>query len=212
MLNRENVVQARSTTLLSDLLVLFKFRIVLLLVLAALGGLFLGANGWPGAAPLLIVIVTGTLTAMGSSAWNQYLERRTDALMTRTRARRPLVNGAFVRAGLGPLRGNGHDRGAHPGGAAVRPGAGVFSGAGRLHLRCDLYDLAEAAHQPQHRDRRRGRKCGRAGRRRGSRGLEPSGRAGAGGDALLLDAGSISGRWRSSTGTTMPAPTCRCCP
>ena len=102
MLNRENVVQARSTTLLSDLLVLFKFRIVLLLVLAALGGLFLGANGWPGATPFLIIIVTGALTAMGSSAWNQYLERRTDALMTRTRAKRPLVNGAFVRAGWVP--------------------------------------------------------------------------------------------------------------
>ena len=29
---------------------------------------------------------------------------------------------------------------------------------------------------------------------------------------LLLDAARTSGRWPSSTGTTTPPPTCRCCP
>ncbi len=85
-----------SSTLLSDLVVLFKLRIVFLLLLAAVGGLFLGAHGWPGGGPLALTLVTGGLAAMGSSAWNQYLERESDAQMTRTR-RRPLVTGAIAR-------------------------------------------------------------------------------------------------------------------
>ncbi len=89
--------EARRFNLLSDLLVLFKVRIVSLLLLSALGGLFISARGWPGAGPLSLVLVTGALTAMGSSAWNQYLEQQADALMARTRDRRPLVNGAFPR-------------------------------------------------------------------------------------------------------------------
>ena len=76
-------------------MVLFKVRIVGLPLPAALGGIFLGALGLPGVGPLLLIISTGALTAMGSSAWNQYLERDTDALMTRTRTKRPLVNGAI---------------------------------------------------------------------------------------------------------------------
>jgi heme o synthase len=97
MLQREKGVAApASSTLLSDLAVLFKVRIVFLLLLAALGGLFLGAHGWPGAGPLALTLVTGGLAAMGSSAWNQYLERESDAQMTRTR-RRPLVTGAIAR-------------------------------------------------------------------------------------------------------------------
>jgi heme o synthase len=102
MLNQEDIIGARSSTLLADLLVLFKFRIVLLLVLAALGGLFLAVDGWPGVGPFLLIVFTGALTGMGSSAWNQYLERRADALMTRTRSKRPLVNGAFPQAGWVP--------------------------------------------------------------------------------------------------------------
>lgn len=96
MLQRENQVAAAPSHLVADLFVLFKVRVVSLLVLAALGGLFLGARGWPGVGPLLLVLVTGGLAAMGSSAWNQYLERGSDALMARTR-RRPLVTGAIAR-------------------------------------------------------------------------------------------------------------------
>ncbi len=97
MLQREKGVAApASSTLFSDLAVLFKVRIVFLLLLAAMGGLFLGAHGWPGAVPLALTLVTGGLAAMGSSAWNQYLERASDAQMNRTR-RRPLVTGAIAR-------------------------------------------------------------------------------------------------------------------
>jgi protoheme IX farnesyltransferase len=102
MLEQESVAKVSRSTLISDLMVLFKVRIVVLLLLAALGGIFLGALGWPGVGPLLLIISTGALTAMGSSAWNQYLERDTDALMTRTRTKRPLVNGAISRPGWVP--------------------------------------------------------------------------------------------------------------
>jgi heme o synthase len=101
MLNRQDVARATRSTLFSDLMVLFKIRIVVLLLLAALGGAFLAAHGWPGGGPLLLVLVTGGLAAMGASAWNQYLERTSDALMTRTR-KRPLVTGAIAQPGWVP--------------------------------------------------------------------------------------------------------------
>jgi heme o synthase len=97
MLQREKgVVAPASSSLLSDLAVLFKVRIVFLLLLSATAGVFLGARGWPGWGPLLLTLVTGALAAMGSSAWNQYLERESDAMMIRTR-KRPLVTGAITR-------------------------------------------------------------------------------------------------------------------
>lgn len=89
------------TSLLKTLLVLFKFRIVLLLLFAAVGGAFLGAGGWPGAGRLVLLLVTGGLAASGASALNQYLERDTDSLMFRTR-KRPLVTGAIPRPGWVP--------------------------------------------------------------------------------------------------------------
>jgi len=101
MLNHQDVARATRSTLFSDLMVLFKIRIVVLLLLAALGGAFLAAHGWPGGGPLLLILVTGGLAAMGASAWNQYLERTSDALMTRTR-KRPLVTGAIARPGWVP--------------------------------------------------------------------------------------------------------------
>lgn len=79
---------------LQMLAVLFKTRVVALLVLAAVGGAFLGAGGWPGLGPLALVIVTGGLAASGAAGLNEYLEREADGLMSRTR-RRPLVTGAL---------------------------------------------------------------------------------------------------------------------
>ena len=88
----------RSSGVLAKLAVLFKLRVVSLLLVAAGGGAVLAAGGWPGAGPLLLVAATGGLAAAGSGALNQVLERKRDALMQRT-ARRPLVIGGFLSAG-----------------------------------------------------------------------------------------------------------------
>lgn len=79
-------------TNLATISVLFKSRVVLLLLMAAVGGAFLGAGGWPGLGTLVMLIVVGGLAASGAAGMNEYLERDSDAIMTRTR-RRPLVTG-----------------------------------------------------------------------------------------------------------------------
>ena len=76
---------------------LFKLRIVLLLLISAIGGAILGAGGWPGVQVLVLLLITGGLSAAGASAVNQYLERERDAKMVRTR-RRPLPSGAFAKS------------------------------------------------------------------------------------------------------------------
>lgn len=81
------------------IVVLFKLRIVTLLLFAAMGGAFLGAGGIPAAGPLLLLLLTGGLAAAGASALNQFLERDRDALMRRTR-KRPLPTGLLRRPWL----------------------------------------------------------------------------------------------------------------
>ena len=90
MTNTASPVQAKEAgpSLPKTLMALFKTRVVSLLLFAALGGAFIGAGGWPGWDVLALTLVTGFLAASGASAWNQYLERFSDATMTRTRHRR----------------------------------------------------------------------------------------------------------------------------
>lgn len=73
---------------------LFKLRVVSLLVLASLGGAALGTWAGGDVSPLALglLLVTGTLSAAGASAINQYLERERDTRMSRTAAR-PLATG-----------------------------------------------------------------------------------------------------------------------
>ena len=78
----------------ASLLVLFKMRVVVLLLFAALGGAMLGSVGTPAWSDLALLLVTGLLSASGASALNQYLERHKDHIMKRTR-RRPLVEGTM---------------------------------------------------------------------------------------------------------------------
>jgi protoheme IX farnesyltransferase len=79
-------------SLVAALIVLFKLRVVLLLLFAAFGGAMLGSAGAPTWGELGLLLLTGFLSASGASALNQYLERHKDGAMKRTR-RRPLVTG-----------------------------------------------------------------------------------------------------------------------
>jgi protoheme IX farnesyltransferase len=94
-------VAASWALLRTSLAALFKVRVVGLLLLAAVGGAFLAAGGWPSFADLLLLLVAGGLVAAGASAINQYLERELDARMERTRGR-PLAEGSLRRAGWVP--------------------------------------------------------------------------------------------------------------
>ena len=82
--------------LIRDLIALFKLRVVLLLLFAAVAGVFVGAGEWPGVKPLVLLLLTGGVTSAGASAINEYLERESDARMQRTR-QRPLVTGTISR-------------------------------------------------------------------------------------------------------------------
>jgi protoheme IX farnesyltransferase len=72
--------------------VLFKTRVVALLLLASVGGAFLAAPGWPGLGTMALLLLAGGLAASGAAGLNEFLERDPDALMARTRSR-PLVVG-----------------------------------------------------------------------------------------------------------------------
>ena len=86
-------------TLLADYAELFKLRVSLMIVITAAAGYYLGCLR-SGISPLqeqFLEAMTGiAVVSAGSSALNQALERRTDALMPRT-ARRPM---ATQRIGL----------------------------------------------------------------------------------------------------------------
>lgn len=85
--------------ILQSIVVLFKLRVVILLVLSSLGGALLASGGTISPADLGLLLVTGVLSASGASAINQYLERSSDALMRRTH-NRPLANGLISKPGI----------------------------------------------------------------------------------------------------------------
>lgn len=82
---------------LNMLIQLFKLRSVGLLVLASIGGALLASGGRLSIGNWVLLIVTGTLSAAGSSSFNQYLEREQDKQMRRT-ARRPLATRTLSNA------------------------------------------------------------------------------------------------------------------
>jgi protoheme IX farnesyltransferase len=74
---------------LGDYIALMKPRIILLLLVTALGGMFLAQGGLPSLSLMTVVLVGGTLAAGGANALNHYYDRDIDSAMRRTQ-RRPL--------------------------------------------------------------------------------------------------------------------------
>src|SRR6266850_669592 len=78
-----------SRELVSDMVALTKPAIMSLLLLTAIGAMFLAARGVPPFSLLAATIVGGAAASGGASALNHYFDRDIDELMRRTR-RRPL--------------------------------------------------------------------------------------------------------------------------
>ena len=75
---------ATAAKVANDYLTLTKPPIILLLLITALGGMFLAAQGVPSFSVVILVCLGGALGAGGANALNHYLDRDIDQLMTRT--------------------------------------------------------------------------------------------------------------------------------
>jgi len=75
-----------------DYLILAKPRVVVMVLAVTIAGFYMATTGTPDWGNLLHLLVGVALTAGGTLALNQYLERAEDALMQRTRSR-PLPDG-----------------------------------------------------------------------------------------------------------------------
>ena len=78
-----------SFRVIADYLALTKPPIISLLLVTAIGGMFLAADGNPAVVTVLLVCAGGALGAGGANALNHYLDRDIDEVMSRTR-RRPV--------------------------------------------------------------------------------------------------------------------------
>jgi len=80
----------RATRMAADYVTLTKPPIISLLLVTAIGGMFLAAEGVPPLTTLLLVCIGGTLGAAGANAINHFLDQDIDALMSRT-SQRPVA-------------------------------------------------------------------------------------------------------------------------
>ena len=86
--------------LFADHLALTKPPIVLLLLVTALGGLFMAARGAPPLGVTLWVLCCGAMAAGGANSINHALERDVDGLMRRTSRRPVATNRISARAAI----------------------------------------------------------------------------------------------------------------
>ena len=87
-------------SVLRDYLALTKPRIISLLLLTALGGMFLAEGGAPKVSLAMLVLVGGALASGGANALNHYLDRDIDGRMARTRNRPVAVGRVRPQAAL----------------------------------------------------------------------------------------------------------------
>src|SRR5687767_9202416 len=89
-MSSDTAVAARNSTLLRDLVMLTKPRIISLLLVTTIAPMFVA--GTPSFALVLVVLVGGYLMAGGANAVNMYIDRDIDTRMARTRLR-PIPSG-----------------------------------------------------------------------------------------------------------------------
>ena len=90
------VLPAKGSPVLRDYVALTKPRIILLLLITAVGSMFLAAQGWPDPLVTALVVVSGYLASGGANALNHGLEDDLDQKMRRTR-RRPVASGRISK-------------------------------------------------------------------------------------------------------------------
>ncbi len=83
---------AASRSVVRDYLALTKPRIVMLLLVTALGSMFLASRGAPDPVLVGLVLTGGALASGGANALNHFLDRDIDSVMRRTR-HRPVAGG-----------------------------------------------------------------------------------------------------------------------
>lgn len=92
--------RSQSQSRRSAYLALTKPRIIELLLVTTVPTMVLAEGGWPSFSLMVITLVGGTLAAGGANAFNMYIDRDIDRLMSRTQGR-PLVTGVVTpRAAL----------------------------------------------------------------------------------------------------------------
>jgi heme o synthase len=91
------VVVADGRSRAADYVALAKPRLNLLVVASTLAGYVMGDGDMANAMVVIAMVVGTALVAGGASAFNQVMERRTDALMRRTRLR-PMADGRLPSA------------------------------------------------------------------------------------------------------------------
>ena len=82
--------RAKVFILANDYLTLTKPPIIVLLVITAIGGMFLAAEGIPSLQTIAFVCLGGALGAGGANAINHFLDQDIDSIMSRT-VRRPVA-------------------------------------------------------------------------------------------------------------------------
>ena len=81
--------------MISSYIALTKPKIIVLLLITALGGLFLASDGFPDPMIATAVLVGGSLAAGGANSLNHFWDRDIDAKMKRT-TNRPVASGSVA--------------------------------------------------------------------------------------------------------------------
>ena len=146
---------------------LTKPRVIELLLVTAVPPMFLAEGGFPPLYLVLAVVAGGAMAAGGANTINCWIERDRDQLMRRTHGR-PLPSGEIDPGACARVRHRAQRARVRAARDRGEPAVGGAHAVGDAVLRVRVHDLAEAAHGPEHRDRRRGRRG--AGARRLGRG------------------------------------------